>query len=429
MRALETDLYQLTMAAGYWAAGKAGEIATFELFVRRLPAAREYLIACGLRQVVDYLLGLRFTDEEIDFLRAQPVFRQAPAGFFDALRAYRFTGELWAMPEGTPVFAGEPILRVRAPMMEAQLPETFLLAMVGFQSNIAAKAARVVAAAAGRPVLEFGTRRAHGPESGLLCGRAAYIGGCAGTSNAEAGRRFGIPIAGTAAHSWVLSFPNETAAFRQLQNLFGERTVHLIDTYDTIEGARAAAALGPPLWGVRLDSGDRLALSKSVRTILDNAGLRDAKIMATGDLEEDQIAELLRAGAPIDSFGVGTHLAALSDAPALGVVYKMVQHEVEGRMRHPAKFSPEKQTLAGAKQVFRQEDADIIGLAEENLPGTPLLELVLRGGAPVRALESETEARSRAARSLESIGRRSRPVRYSEQLEALQRKAGKKRKP
>ncbi|MEK7751835.1 MAG: nicotinate phosphoribosyltransferase, partial [Acidobacteriota bacterium] len=269
MNGLLTDLYQLTMAAGYFRAGKVQERATFELYVRRLPRNRNYVVAAGLQQAVEYLLNLRFTGEEIDYLRGLPQFAGAEPGFFDALKRFRFTGDVYAVPEGTPVFAGEPMLMLRAPIMEAQIPETYLLSMIGFQSLIATKAARAVETAAGRAVVEFGTRRAHSPEAGVLAARAAYVGGCAGSSNTLAGFRFGIPVFGTAAHSWVLSFPTEAEAFRQLQGLLGPATVYLIDTYDTLEGARLAAGLGRPMWGVRLDSGNLVELSRSVRRILD----------------------------------------------------------------------------------------------------------------------------------------------------------------
>src|SRR5437867_8261368 len=237
------------MAAGYFQAGKTREKATFELTIRRLPNNRNFVVAAGLAQVVDYLLNLSFTGEEIDYLRGLPQFQQVSAGFFDYLRDFRFTGDVFAVPEGTPVFPGEPILAVRAPMIVAQILETYLLADITFQSLIATKAARTVEAAGGRSVVEFGTRRAHTAEAGVLGARAAYIGGCLGTSSTLAGFRFGIPVFGTSAHSWVMAFCGEAEAFRQLQRVLGESTVQLIDTYDTLEGAREAAALGRPLWG------------------------------------------------------------------------------------------------------------------------------------------------------------------------------------
>src|SRR5580704_11056516 len=248
------------MAAGYYEAGKSAEWATFELAIRRLPKNREYVLLAGLQQALEYLLALRFTGQEIDYLHALPQFARVSAGFFECLREFRFTGDVWAAPEGTMLFAGEPILTVQAPIMEAQIPETYLLSTLTFQTLIATKAARVVQAAEGRGVVEFGTRRAHTPEAGVLGARAAYIGGCIGTSNTLAGFRFGVPVMGTCAHSWVMSFPSEQEAFRQLQRVLGPNTIQLVDTYDSAEGTRRAAALGRPLWGIRLDSGDFLPL-------------------------------------------------------------------------------------------------------------------------------------------------------------------------
>src|ERR1700674_4982306 len=363
MTGLLTDLYQLTMAAGYFESGKTNEVATFELFFRRLPRYRNFVLAAGLRQVAEYLLGLHFNDEEIRYLRELPQFARVSPAFFEYLRGFRFTGDLFAIAEGTPIFAGEPFLTVRAPLIEAQIVETYLLATVGFQSLIATKAARMVEVAAGRAVVDFGTRRAHSPEAGVLAGRASYIGGCVGTSNTETGFRYGIPVFGTAAHSWVQSFPSEKEAFGRLQNLLGEATVYLIDTYDTIAGAKLAASLGRPVWGVRLDSGNLVELSRAVRKILDDAGLQDVKIMATSALNEYKILEFAAARAPIDAFGVGTDLATSTDSPNLGVVYKLV--ELNGRST--AKFSEDKHTLPGAKQVFRFATHDVIACSWECL--------------------------------------------------------------
>jgi nicotinate phosphoribosyltransferase len=403
MNALLTDLYELTMAAGYFEAGKASERATFELGIRSLPAHRNFVLAAGLPQVVDYLLGLAFTADEIGYLRSLPQFRHAPPAFFDYLGEFRFTGDLFAVPEGTPLFAGEPVLLVRAPIIEAQIPETYLLAAIVFPTLIASKAARSVAASAGRPVVEFGTRRAHTPEAGVLGARAAYIGGCAATSNTLAGYRFGIPVSGTAAHSWVMSFGSETEAFRCLQRTLGEHTVHLLDTYDTLEGARHAAEVGMPLWGVRLDSGDFAALSREVRAILDAAGLTGAKIMVSGDLDEYRIRELVRAGAPIDAFGVGTQLATSADAPHMGAVYKLVEVDVGGIQRFTAKYSVDKQTLPGAKQVFRGETGDVVARAGECGQGEALLRPVILGGQLIEPLPTAGQARERAAAALASL--------------------------
>ncbi len=435
MSALLTDLYQLTMAAGYFEAGKAAECATFEIFARRLPDHRNFLVAAGLPQAVDYLLNLSFDEDEIQFLRGLPQFRNASSGFWDYLRAFRFTGDLFAVPEGTPIFANEPLATVRAPMIEAQLPETFLLATFGFQTLIAAKAARVAYAAKGRDVAEFGTRRAHSPEAGVLAARAAYIGGCSATSNTETGIRYGVPVAGTCAHSWVMSFSKEREAFAALQQLLGEKTVYLIDTYDTVEGARRAASLGRPLWGVRLDSGDFAALAPAVRQVLDDAGLPDAKIMATGDLNEYKIAELIARGAPIDAFGVGTDLATSADAPNLGVVYKLVELETNGVKRYTAKTSETKATLPGAKQIFRYASHDVVSLSTE-CPGCPegaeqakaLLEPVILGGKLVGRVPDAHEARRYAAawisrlpgacHNLEAV-KNCYPVEFSAQLQAV----------
>jgi nicotinate phosphoribosyltransferase len=407
---LSTDLYELTMAAGYTAAGKTHERATFELFVRRLPPNRSYLIAAGLVQAVDYLLNFKYTREEIDYLRNLPLFRSAPSSFFELLKNVRFTGDLFAIPEGTPIFPNEPILTVRAPLIEAQIPETHLLATISFQTMIASKAARVKEAAGGRATVEFGTRRAHTAEAGMIGARAAYIGGCVGTSNTQTGFNFGIPVYGTCAHSWIQSFPSEIESFRALQQLLGEATVYLIDTYDVLEGARRAASLGRPLWGVRLDSGNLGELSRAVRSILDGAGLRDAKIMASGDLNEYKIAELVAAGAPIDAFGVGTDLATSSDAPNLGAVYKLVELDGATGKRYAAKFSENKQTLPGAKQVFRFDDHDMIGCSWE-CPSCPagagaseaLLRPVIIGGKLVDTLPDVHKVRERAAEAIAKL--------------------------
>jgi nicotinate phosphoribosyltransferase len=404
---LLTDLYQLTMAAGYFEAGKVGDRGAFELFVRRAPHHRNYILAAGLQQAVDYLLNLRFDADDIAYLRTLPHFERTRPEFFDMLRELRFTGDLFAVPEGTPLFAGEPFLTVRGPLIEAQIPETYLLSTIGFQSMIATKAARVVKAALGRDVVEFGTRRAHSPEAGVLAGRAAYIGGCEGTSNTESGKRFDIPVFGTCAHSWVMSFAHEREAFAQLQKLLGENTAYLIDTYDTLEAARRAAELGRPLWGVRLDSGNPVELAPAVRKILDDAGLRDAKIMATGDLNEYKIQELVAARIPIDSFGVGTDLATSADAPSLGVIYKMVELERDGRRRYTLKLSTDKATLPGIKQIFRYADHDLLARSKEcpscppgSEPAEALLRPVILGGHLVEPLPTAAEARAHAAETL-----------------------------
>lgn len=403
MSALNTDLYELTMAAGYFAAGKTDEIATFELTTRRLPEHRNFLVAAGLQQALEYLQNLQFEADEVDYLRSLPQFRHAPPEFFSYLSRLRFSGDLFAVPEGTPLFANEPLAIVRAPIVEAQLVETYLLSTFAFQTMVASKAARCVRAAEGRPVVEFGSRRAHSPEAGILAGRAAYVAGCMGTSNSQAGKDFGIPVFGTAAHSWTMSFATEEASFRALQDLLGESTVFLLDTYSTLEGARLAARLGKPLWGVRLDSGNLLELSREVRRILDGAGLQDAKIFATNDLDEYRLRELVRANAPIDAFGVGTQLATSADAPTLSAVYKLVELRRGKNLFYAAKFSDEKSTLPGAKQIYRMPDHDIVALSTEcndAYHGEPLIRPVMVGGKLLEKQPTATEAREHAAKEI-----------------------------
>jgi nicotinate phosphoribosyltransferase len=406
---LATDLYQLTMAAAYWRQGIGGETASFELFVRRLPPGRGYLIAAGLEQAVEYLTHLRFGPESVEHLRGLPQFRAMEPGFWDTLASFRFSGDLDAVPEGRAVFAEEPLLRVTAPLIEAQMVETFLLSTINHQTLIASKAARVVEAAAGRSVLEFGARRAHGFESSLFGARAAVIGGCDSTSNVLAGQMFGIPVSGTAAHSFIMAFHDEADAFRAFQATFPEHCILLIDTYDTVEGARRAAALPGRIRGVRLDSGDMDALSREVRRILDAAGHGEAIIVASGDLNEDSIDRLVRAGAPIDAFGVGTEMITSRDQPALGGVYKLVSiRETSGEERPVRKRSPAKATLPGRKQVFRRRSGDlysgdVLGLEGERVDGEPLLQPILREGRLIAPLPVLAEIRERAGRERRSL--------------------------
>lgn len=401
---LSTDLYELTMMAGYHACGLRAP-ATFELYVRDLPRNRSYLVAAGLEQALEYLETLHFSAEQIDYLRGVPMFEPVSRAFFDEyLPSVRFTGEVWAVAEGTPVFSHEPILRVTAPIGEAQLVETALLATVGFQTSIASKAARIVTAAAGRRVIEFGSRRAHGAEAACLAARAAYLAGCEGTSNVEAGFRFGIPVSGTMAHSWVMSFEHEAEAFEAFYGLYGERSTLLIDTYDTVAAAAALGASGLRPGSVRLDSGDLAALSRQVRAILDAHGLSGTRIFATGDLDEHKIAALVAAAAPIDGFGVGTALSTSKDAPALGAVYKLVAFERDGRRVDALKLSEGKQSYPAAKQVWRVAAGpgpgatrDLLALEEEEGPpgARPLLSRVMVDGrrtAPPAPLASLRDA-------------------------------------
>ena len=315
------DLYELTMAASYFAHGM-NEPATFELSVRQLPPGRGFLVACGLEDALAYLDGLAFSDDTIDYLRSLGTFDEA---FLEHLADLRFTGDAWAVPEGETVFAAEPLLRVTAPLIEAQLAETFLLNAITFQTMIATKAARIALACGDRTFVDFSGRRDHGAGAALGVARASCVGGASGTSNVLAGQVYGLDLSGTMAHSYVLSFPDEAEAFRAYPRDFPERAVLLIDTYDTIEGARRAAAVanelraeGVTIRAVRLDSGDLGALARSVRAVLDEAGCGDIRIFASSDLDEYRIGELLAQGAPIDAFGVGTRLGTSADAPSSG---------------------------------------------------------------------------------------------------------------
>ncbi len=407
-RALLVDLYELTMAAAYFE-HRIDCRASFELFIRQLPARRAYLVAAGLDSALDFLEKLHFTDEDIRFLRGQPAFRTVSEGFFDYLRTFRFTGDVWAIEEGTMVFAEEPLLQVTAPVLEAQVVETYLLSVINFETLIASKAARVVRAARGRGVLEFGTRRAHGPEAGVRAARAAFVGGCGATSNVLAGSRYGVPLAGTAAHSWTQVFPTERESFEALLETFPETAILLIDTYDPLAGAETTAKLGRKIPGVRLDSGDLLEKSRHVREILDRAGLRDTKIVASGDLNEYKIEELLLRGAPIDLFGVGTDLATSRDVPALSVVYKLVEVERNGRLEYKTKFSEQKVHSPGRKQVFRflregKFDHDVVARADENYPeATALLRPVMRDGRRIVPPATLPELQARTLANLEHL--------------------------
>ena len=397
---LSADLYELTMAAGYHAAGEMPR-ASFELFVRALPASRGFLVAAGLEQAVEYLESWRYTPEDVAYLRRLPALAGVGPGFFDDyLSRVRFTGDVWAMDEGVPVFAGEPLVRITAPLPEAQLVETALLSTVLFQTMIASKAVRVVEAARGRALIEFGSRRAHGTQAAMHAARAACLAGFGATSNLDAGCRFGVPVSGTMAHSWVMAQPDELTAFRRYLELYGPRSVLLIDTYDPLAAARSIVEAGLRPGAVRLDSGDLGALSRAVRAILDAGGCRETRILASGDLDEHRIAELLGSGAPIDGFGVGTAVSTSCDAPALGGVYKLVEIERDGAMAPLMKRSPGKQSMPGAKQVWRAgpHDAatgDLIGLPGEAAAGRPLLRPVMREG--VRIASSPPVAEMRAA--------------------------------
>jgi nicotinate phosphoribosyltransferase len=424
---LLTDEYELAMADSYLAQGMAGMHAAFELSVRRLPPQRGYLIAAGLERAVDYLSRLRFDEDALSYLQGRQICSDA---LIDHLRTLRFTGALDAIAEGVAVFSGEPLLRVEGDLITCQIAETYLLNQVTYSTMVATKAARITDAAAGRPVVDFGLRRAHGADAGLLAARSAYIGGLAATATVEAGRLWGIPTTGTMAHSYVLAFPSELDAFCAFLTDHPDRSTLVIDTHDALSGARnavaAAGLTGITPEAVRIDSGDLEQLSMSVRLILDGAGLTQTTIVCSGDLDEYRIDELIAAGAPIDGFGVGTSLATSSDAPTLGGVYKLV--ELDGRP--VMKTSRGKVTLPGRHQVFRQAEGDVIALADEPLAGEPLLQPVMRNGEITGEAPSLTEIRDRARAEVEglplAVRALTQPVvvepRLSPQLEALEEK-------
>ncbi len=414
--ALSTDLYELTMAAGYHAAGNES-LASFELFVRELPDNRAFLVAAGLEQALDYLEAWRFSRADINYLRRLPALSGVSRGFFETyLPDLRFTGDVWAVPEGVPVFAGEPLLRVTAPVVQAQLVETTLLSTVLFQTAVASTAARVVEAAAGRPVVEFGGRRAHGPEAAVHAARAAYVAGCEGTSNVEAGSRFGIPVSGTMAHSWVMAHEDELSAFRRYMEVHGPQSVLLIDTYDAVAAARLIVGAGLRPAAVRVDSGDLADLSVAVRRVLDAGSLEDTNILVSGDLDAHAVARLVASGAPVHGFGVGTAITTSPDAPSLSGVYKLVAIERNGRMTPVGKRSPGKRTVPGEKQVWRvgaadTAERDVIGLADESSPpdGHALLSHVVRRGQRVslpRTVHDLREEGRLARTALPSVVRR-----------------------
>jgi nicotinate phosphoribosyltransferase len=402
---LLTDLYQLNMIQAYLDHGKT-KTAVFEFFFRRLPSRRGFLVAAGLEQALAFLEDLRFSAEEIDWLARSGRFDKR---MLDHLADIRFTGDVQAMPEGTVFFADEPILRVTAPLPEAQLVETRLINILHFQSLIASKAARMTLAAPGKLLVDFGLRRAHGSEAGLMAARASYIAGFAGTATLLAEKQFGIPTFGTMAHSFIQAYDDETTAFEEFAQSRPASLTLLIDTYDTEVGARKVVALAPRLKAhgiairsVRLDSGDLITLSKSVRRILDAGGLSDVGIFASGGLDEDDIAEMLRAGAPIDGFGIGTSLTTSSDVPALDCAYKL--QEYAGLARR--KRSTGKATWPGRKQVWRRFGpdgrmaCDVLSLESDRQSGEPLLRLVMRGGRRIAPSPTLAEIRARAAAEL-----------------------------
>ncbi len=409
--ALRTDLYQLTMMQAYWKSGHNPE-ATFDYFVRKIPSG-SYLVTAGLSYVLDYIENLRFEDDDIEYLKTQGFNEE----FLDNLRSFRFTGDIFAMPEGSIAFPLEPIIRVTAPIIEAQLIETFLLNKMNFSTLIATKASRVVYAARGRAIAEFGLRRAQG-DGHLEATRATYIGGCASTSNVIAGKKLGIPISGTMAHSFVTSFDHEIDSYRAYAEAFPKTCFLLIDTYNSIEGAKKAVIVGKELetrgeklMGVRLDSGDLAELSKHVRRILDDSGLGYVKIVASGDLNEWKIDELMIKGARIDLFGVGTELVTGRPTPALDGIYKLSDVVQHNRHVPKMKLSDDtiKATLPGKKRVWRIVEKgkfvrDIISLDDESIDNAlPLLEKVVEKGKIICNRPSLEEIRNNALENLSNL--------------------------
>jgi nicotinate phosphoribosyltransferase len=409
-RGLLLDLYQLTMGQAYFQRDMR-DTAVFELFTRKLPPSRRFLIAAGLPQVVEYLETLRFSADEIEYLASLGTFQPS---FLDYLAELRFTGSLHAVPEGTPFFADEPILRITAPLIEAQLVESRILNILHFQTVIASKAIRCVFAAAGRKVIDFGMRRAHEGDAALYAARAAYLAGFHGTATVEAGRQFGIPLSGTMAHSFIQAHDREEDAFRDFVSSYRGEATLLVDTYDTRHAtelvgnlARELATRNDPgrIRAIRIDSGDLAEDARAARAILDQHLCHDVRIVLSGGLDEHSVAELVRGNAPVDAFGIGTSLDVSADAPTLDMVYKL--QEYAGKPRR--KLSPGKSTWPGTKQVFRQRDArgrmsiDHIGLADEALPGQPLLLPVLSAGRRVTALPDLKTSREHCARQVAEL--------------------------
>ena len=374
-----TDFYELTMANGYFETGMADDIAYFDMFFRRVPDGGGYAIMAGVEQMVDYLKKLKFTDEDIEFLRSKQIFCE---DFLEYLRNFKFSCDVWAVPEGTPIFPHEPIVTVRGPVMQAQFVETMILLTINHQSLIATKANRIVRAAKGRSVMEFGTRRAHGADAAIYGARAAYIGGCAGTACAIADRDYGIKALGTMAHSWVQMYPDEYSAFKKYAEIYPDNCTLLVDTYNVLKSGVPAAIrvfkeMKPRKMGIRIDSGDVTYLTKKSRQMLDEAGLQDCQIVVSNSLDEYIIRDVILEGACIDSFGVGERLITAKSEPVFGGVYKLVALETDGKLIPKIKISEnvEKITNPGFKHVYRLYDkktgkarGDVITLADEKVP-------------------------------------------------------------
>ena len=467
---LLTDFYQITMAAAYFFSHYHRDLKTkgiFEVFVRKLPKNRSYLVAAGLQQVVDFILNFNFNEEHISYLKSLDVFKEIKDEFFEYLLEMKFTGDLWAVPEGTILFPNEPILRVKAPIIEAQLMETYILSIINYQTLIATKASRITNASNGKPVIEFGSRRAHGPQAGLLAARAAYIGGCTGTSNTLAGMRFDIPVFGTMAHSFIMSFENELDAFRQFENLFSSSFL-LVDTYNTIHAIKMIIRERISFKGIRLDSGDLLFLSKGARKLLDKVGdskYLNVKIMTSSDLNEYIIDDLVKSNAPIDIFAVGTELCTSRDDPAFNGIYKLVAVEIQNQINsnsnkekniknekdsvlyhyfdndqkiisYKIKTSPGKKIYPGPKQIhrmlnksFNNLNYDIITLEDEIIEESlPLLKKIIENGYNIHPLPSLKEIQEYHKDQLQLISSsfkdiykvpESFPVKYSQKLDKI----------
>ncbi|WP_461828739.1 nicotinate phosphoribosyltransferase [Aquifex sp.] len=388
-----TDLYELTMAQSYLYEGKTGT-AVFSLFVRKLPESRNFLVSAGLETLIKRLESFRFSDQELKYLKSLGKFKD---DFLDYLREFEFKGNLYAIPEGRIYFQNEPIVQIEASLPEAQVLETLVINTIQFESLIATKAARSYIVAKGKRLVDFGFRRAHGLEAGILAARASYIAGFDGTSNVEAGRQFGIPVVGTMAHSYVMIFEEEEEAFRAFARLYPDNTIFLIDTYDTVEAAKKVVKLakeGVPVVGVRIDSGDIVKLSKEVRKILDEAGLKDVKIIVSGGVDEYKIKKWLEEGAPVDAFGVGTKFITSADAPYLDIAYKLVEYE--GKPKY--KLSPGKKTFPYNRQVYRYYENgklshDEVVRYEKQKEGEKLVEKVVEKGRLLKSLPSLQEIR------------------------------------
>ena len=417
-KSMLTDLYELTMAASYFEHGIVAP-ATFSLFIRKYPPDRSYFVSAGLEEVMDFLESFSFGQEELDYLDSKKLFSY---DFLDYLSHLRFTGDVYALPEGRIFFKDEPILEVTAPIIQGQLVETFIINAINFGVIIATKAARCMHAADGKTLVDFSLRRTHGTDAGINAARACYIAGFASTSNVLAGKLYDIPISGTMAHSYILAFDEEIEAFRAYSKSFPQNTVLLIDTYDTVEGARKAAQVAKEmadrncrLKGVRLDSGDMAQLSQEVRKILNDEGLTDVLIFASGGFDEFRIADILERGAQIDAFGVGTRVGVSADAPYTNIAYKLVEYD-----KNPVlKLSTGKQNIPSSKQIFRtfaegRIIKDVIGLRDENLEGKKLLEKVMENGICMTHKESLGKIRQRFKNDFESLNDAIKPIRNPE---------------